>query len=137
MTRWGMLAFLLLSISTCYADAKLDAQATLETLVTQYSNDDLNAVDLSLSANMIGRQALLDEMLTAISQQAQIRITLSDFQYMLANDIVVISCNWQKRYLLKPAMTPELHQGRANFILEQSGDGWHLAGLSGNSPFAP
>ena len=113
------------------------ARGALDSLLADYAGGRPQQAEMMFDAAMIGRQVLADQMRVSLNTQTQVKITLRDAQSTVGDDVVLLSVNWEKRFLLQPAMTPGLRSGRAVFMWQRGRDGWRLIGLSGDSPFAP
>ena len=113
------------------------ARGALDALLAAYTSGQTQQAETMLDIAMIGRQVLADQMRLSLSQHTQMRMTLRDAQSTVGDDVVLLSVNWEKRFLLLPAQSPGLRTGHAVFMWQRGRDGWRLIGLSGDSPFAP
>jgi len=113
------------------------ARGALDALLAAYTSGQTQQAEMMLDIAMIGRQVLADQMRVSLAQHSQMRMTLRDAQSTVGDDVVLLSVNWEKRFLLLPAQSPGLRTGHAVFMWQRGRDGWRLIGLSGDSPFAP
>lgn len=113
------------------------ARAAQNAMFAAYSGGQAMIAANTLDFAMIGRQVLADQIVSSASQQAQIQINQTDVKSSIGDGVVSINFNWEKRFLVQPALTPELRSGRAIFMWQRGTQGWRLVGVSGESPFAP
>ncbi|NOT17719.1 MAG: hypothetical protein HOP20_06590 [Sulfuriferula sp.] len=107
----------------------------LNDMVNYYVLGDIPALKQYIDVRFIGYQSLFDTMQIAVNQEAQVRIFFSNIKILNGRSVVVITTNWEKRYLLKPTMTPQLKRGQVNLMFEQFNNQWQLSAISGNNPF--
>jgi len=113
------------------------AHDALDAMLADYASGQPLQAQNALDAAMIGRQGLADQMRVSLSQEVQVRVNLRDIEASVNAGTVVISANWERRFLRLPGMAPALRSGRAVFMWQLRREGWRLTGLSGDSPFAP
>lgn len=116
---------------------EVGARTAQNAMFAAYSGGQAMIAANTLDSAMIGRQVLGDQIVSSANQQAQIQINQTDVTLSIGDDVVSINFNWEKRFLVQPALTPGLRSGRAAFMWQRGAQGWRLVGVSGDSPFAP
>ncbi|OFZ30693.1 MAG: hypothetical protein A2622_13570 [Bdellovibrionales bacterium RIFCSPHIGHO2_01_FULL_40_29] len=114
-------------------DAK-KASAALNELFRAYESGNITTAREFLDSKMIGFQKMLDGMTAESNTCKQIRIHLLDTQIQAGPDIVTIQSKWEKRCLQLPNFSPKLYTGHSTFLMQRSGTGWNLSGISGSNP---
>lgn len=117
------------------ADGK-NAAAVLEDIFRAYGSGDVNFIRERIDPQMIGFQKLLDEIALEANQCKQLKIHLLDTQIKAGPDLVVIQTGWEKRCLELPNFTPRLFAGKSTFLMQSSGSGWVVNGISGTNPLS-
>ncbi|MDI1302360.1 MAG: nuclear transport factor 2 family protein [bacterium] len=113
-----------------------EAQAALNDFLRAYERGDIAGLQRSLDPALIGYGQLLDGVQADAARYRQMRVTLSDVQVMAGPEVAVVQAHWQKRFLAVNSFQPVLQEGNAMFMLHGDSDGWRLAAVAGDTPFA-
>lgn len=113
-----------------------DARQAFDDFLRAYERGDLAMLQRHLDASMIGYGQFLDGVQADSARQRQTRIALRDVQVMAGPDVAVIQARWQKRFLAAATFQPALQEGAGMFMLHRGVDGWRLAAIAGDTPFA-
>lgn len=113
------------------------ALQALEDFIRDYEVGNIAQIRRWLDPGMIGYQRFIDGILQDKNRQQQIRIHLLDTQTLLGPDVAVIQASWEKRYLtITPSMNPGHNSGKSQFLMHRGRDGWRIAAIGGDNPFA-
>lgn len=113
-----------------------EARSAFDDFLRAYERGDLATLQRHLDPSMIGYGQFLDGVQADSARQKQTRITLRDVQVMAGPDVAVIQARWQKRFLASATFQPALQEGAGMFMLHRGVDGWRLAAIAGDTPFA-
>jgi hypothetical protein len=108
----------------------------LEQLMKAFSVGNSADAEALIEPQMIGYSKLTDGLRDAVLVQKQIRLTMSDTKTLVADDVVLIQANWEKRYTSHPGLKAVLRSGKSTFVMHYSGKIWRLSALSGDNPFS-
>ena len=107
----------------------------LTDILTAYENGDTAKVEAGIEPAMVGLTLLLKAVQDAHVQQQSMRLHLRDVELTAGKDIVVITAQWEKRYLTTGRAKPGLVEGVATFVLRRTDARWQLSGMSGKNLF--
>lgn len=112
------------------------ARTALDEIIRSYETGDIGAIQARLDPAMIGYQRFLDGMRRDTANLKQIRLHLFEANVTAGPDVAMIQAAWEKRFFGVADFTPGLFSGRSTFLMHRAKDGWRLAGVSGDNPFA-
>ena len=112
------------------------AQQALEEFIRAYETGNVGLLRSKLDPGMIGYQRFIDGMITDTTRMKMIRIHLLDTQSLVGPDVAMIQTSWQKRFLSATGLTPAMYTGRSQFLMHRGKDGWQVAAIGGDNPFA-
>lgn len=112
------------------------AQAALDEFLRAWERGDVAGLQRRLDPAMIGYGQFLDGAAGDAARYRQLRFTLQDVQVLAGPDVAVVQAHWQKRFLVANSFQPALQEGNAMFMLHGGANGWRLAAVAGDTPFA-
>jgi hypothetical protein len=112
------------------------ARGALDEIIRAYETGDIGAIQARLDPAMIGYQRFLDGMRRDTANLKQIRLHLFEANVSAGPDVAMIQAAWEKRFFGVADFTPGLFSGRSTFLMHRAKDGWRLAAVSGDNPFA-
>jgi len=112
------------------------ARAALDELIRAYETGDIGTIQFRLDPAMIGYQRFLDGMRRDSANLKQIRLHLFEANVSAGPDVAMIQTAWEKHFFGVADFTPGLFSGRSTFLMHRAKDGWRLAAVSGDNPFA-
>lgn len=112
------------------------AQQALEGFIRSYESGNIELLRTKLDPAMIGYQRFIDGMIADAARMKMIRINLLDTQSVVGPDVAMIQTSWEKRFLTTTGLTPSMYTGRSQFLMHRDQDGWRLAAVGGDNPFA-
>ena len=115
---------------------KREASFALDELFRAYETGNTNFIRNRLDPSMIGYQRLIDNIVVENNQCKQMRVNLLDTQLQAGPDLAVVQTNWEKRCLQLPNYTQRFEQGHSTFLMHKGRNGWYMAALSLDNPFA-
>jgi hypothetical protein len=111
-------------------------QQALEGFIRAYETGNVAQIRSQLDPAMIGYQRFIDGMIQDTNRLKQIRIHLLDTQTLVGPDVAVIQTRWEKRFLSATDLRPGIYSGRGQFLMHRGRDGWRVAAIGGDDPFA-
>ncbi len=112
------------------------ARNALDEIIRAYESGDIGTIQARLDPAMIGYQRFLDGMRRDTGNLKQIRLHLFEANVTAGPDVAMIQAAWEKRFFGVADFTPGLFTGRSTFLMHRARDGWRLAAVSGDNPFA-
>lgn len=111
-------------------------QQALEEFIRAYETGNVGLLRSRLDPTMIGYQRFIDGVIQDGSRLRQIRLHLLDSQSLVGPDVAMVQTRWEKRFLSATDLRPGLYTGTSQFLLHRGKDGWRVAAVGGDNPFA-
>ncbi|MCY7388989.1 MAG: nuclear transport factor 2 family protein [Burkholderiales bacterium] len=108
----------------------------LREMLAAFEKGDSAKVEAGIQPTLVGLALLVKSIQDSLAQQREIRIHLQNISVAANSEDVLISADWEKRYLSTAGLAPGLAKGRATFVFRHVSAQWKLAGMTGNSLFA-
>lgn len=112
------------------------ALGVLNQLLSFYMDGQPQQAEALLEPQMIGYSRVMDALRDTGLTQKQLRISLSDTRTLVSQDVVIIRCHWEKRFLTLPALAPARRSGNATFVMHSEAGVWRLSALNGDNLFS-